>query len=431
MNVFFNKLNFLVINVLAFSLYTAAVKAEKALVVIDMQEKFISQFDPPCWRDDLIEKIIEEINRAKTKNRPILIVEYWDDLYYIHYQKSQMITNTRIMESVAGYPRTYVVKKNKDDGASAIKAMLDKLNLSVDKFSVCGLNTQCCVLETVVSLAKIPGVEKIDILTEACGSTTALRGPGHGFHVEGLCKLAETEKMVLKPSLEQAISSSAKYHISFHQHFQKLFAGLSSDDPEYRKYIARALFNLDEISSPNLGKLLPFLRDENIEVRRLISLIFRKNPLPDPEVRLALFNAIDSQDWLVVKYLAEALSKDQHDEVEVYLPLAQKIYRILAAKWDIFVKSKQDGAKYDLENMEFLSLKALAAFITLLTDDNGSTKEYVLIVLARGLSNDTFTSEAKKIIHEGMTNFLKISTVEKILHERALLILRRSFPSSR
>jgi len=97
----------------------------------------------------LIDNIVARIKEYRKRNQPILLVQYVDEAGYplSHYLKE-------IVDAVEGYDKAYYVDKTDDDGGSKIDCFLEDMKLKphIKVLEVCGVNTDACVLETILSL---------------------------------------------------------------------------------------------------------------------------------------------------------------------------------------------------------------------------------------------------------------------------------------
>jgi nicotinamidase-related amidase len=110
------------------------------LVVIDVQDAFIDSL-----RDDkelYLDHVCKEVRKARSQNRLVILVQY----------RGEGPTNTRIRKALAGYPNRTIVYKRHNGGATEVHNRLQKLLPKAKRLAVCGVNLDCCVLETVQGL---------------------------------------------------------------------------------------------------------------------------------------------------------------------------------------------------------------------------------------------------------------------------------------
>jgi len=145
-----------------------------SLVIIDMQPVFKASQEP-----GLVQPITREIQLAKKKGYPIVVVEY---------ETKGKGKNT--LEYIAKKVREYgsFVIKNTDDGAWAIIPML-KARTRSKKVRVVGVNTAACVYQTVCSLAE-EGY-KVQVIADGCWDSFV---PNHNKY---LVKMAKREGVSL------------------------------------------------------------------------------------------------------------------------------------------------------------------------------------------------------------------------------------------
>ncbi len=113
---------------------------DSALVIIDMQPEFQQHFNSV-----LIEKIVEKITLFKSKNLPIILVEYMHCGTTIY----------EIMSHLYGYQNLSVIEKNKDDGSDVLYTELSTFKKIPQKLFFTGVFFNCCVRATVGGLRNI------------------------------------------------------------------------------------------------------------------------------------------------------------------------------------------------------------------------------------------------------------------------------------
>jgi nicotinamidase-related amidase len=129
----------------------------KTLIIIDMQPYFSSA------KDNLtIAGVIKEIQKACRYRWPIMVVEY------INCGP----TDPHIMEEVKKHNSWIQFSKEEDDGSSEIIEMSNKHSISLENLIICGVNTDCCVFDTVQGLtSKISPQPQITIVQHACNTS--------------------------------------------------------------------------------------------------------------------------------------------------------------------------------------------------------------------------------------------------------------------
>ena len=130
-------------------------KINQGLVIVDMQYEFKESFNKR-----IINECIREIRRAKRLKLPIFIVEY----------VGCDSTVEEIMDAVNGYKKTYAIEKIDDDGSKDLQQEFCRNNFSFNSLRVCGVNSCCCVAETVWGLNEIYPKMKIYLNNKACGT---------------------------------------------------------------------------------------------------------------------------------------------------------------------------------------------------------------------------------------------------------------------
>lgn len=143
------------------------------LVVVDMQDAFES-----TKNKRLIDNCIREINFAKKNDADILFVEY-DGCGKTLLSLSSLTIN---------YDHKKSIIKSHDDGSTEIISAIHKMNFDIRHLKIIGVNTDCCILETVQGLQyKLPN-SKIEVISDACNSDFR--------HVDGLKQLKSIKKNV-------------------------------------------------------------------------------------------------------------------------------------------------------------------------------------------------------------------------------------------
>ena len=135
-----------------------------ALVVVDMQRKFLARakrkrhtyYYPDAittagW-NALVERIIRAIEICKTKQQPIVILEF-DDFGP---------TDNKIKKAIGEYQKVFWCVKYCDDGSEEVFDVLPSINI----FSVVGVNKKFCISATAKGLAE---KAKVNLLEDAIG----------------------------------------------------------------------------------------------------------------------------------------------------------------------------------------------------------------------------------------------------------------------
>ena len=101
-----------------------------------------------------------ELLLAMKKRAGIIFVQYY----------SCGETNKSLLKLTAEYDRSYAVSKSADDGSAEIHDAIIDYRLSALRLKICGVNTDCCVSETVRGLtARMPRAT-IEVISDACHS---------------------------------------------------------------------------------------------------------------------------------------------------------------------------------------------------------------------------------------------------------------------
>lgn len=127
------------------------------LVIIDMQPYFAAA----CNNKVLIRNINSEIKRARSLNNHIM---------FVRYIGCGSITRS-LKYATDGYPNVSVVEKDDMDGGDLVLARLKDIGRT--HLRMCGVNTEQCVFETVLSVADFyPRRFKIEVISKCCATST-------------------------------------------------------------------------------------------------------------------------------------------------------------------------------------------------------------------------------------------------------------------
>jgi nicotinamidase-related amidase len=111
-------------------------KQKEALLIIDMQPGF-----PSSHKHETVQGCQSLIKTFKRKNLPIYVLEY--------EAGNNGKTHERISSLYANYPHVKTYKKRMDDGSFVLHKHIKH---QIDHFTVCGVNTTACVMDTVYGL---------------------------------------------------------------------------------------------------------------------------------------------------------------------------------------------------------------------------------------------------------------------------------------
>ena len=104
-----------------------------------------------------------EIRKAIKKNVPILFVEY-DSCGDTEPSLTSIVEASK-------YKKAYTITKCSDDGSNDILKFMRKNKIPRSDFRICGVNTDCCVRDTVDGLdARIGKAFAINVVAKACNS---------------------------------------------------------------------------------------------------------------------------------------------------------------------------------------------------------------------------------------------------------------------
>ncbi len=134
------------------------------LVVIDMQPTFSAS-----QNKQLIENLVKEIDRFKSRNWPILVVEYdWGGSECP--QPADYRTDYRIALALGTYYKAWYIKKSTDDGGKEVAKFARNRYGTCDGavFHVTGVNASACVIATIRGLGTELPNSKIVALSDCC-----------------------------------------------------------------------------------------------------------------------------------------------------------------------------------------------------------------------------------------------------------------------
>lgn len=125
------------------------------LVVVDMQPEFEAAF---CV--DAVVGVTEQIIYARNRNWSIVLVEY----------QGCGSTHNAIVNLLKGYPNKARIAKWEDDGSREVIRCIQRRNFPRHHLRVCGVNTDCCVYETVEGLLGRLENSVIELAKSACAT---------------------------------------------------------------------------------------------------------------------------------------------------------------------------------------------------------------------------------------------------------------------
>lgn len=128
------------------------------LIIIDMQDQFLNR-----KHRDLALRINALIKLAKSKGDNIILVEYGDRWFP---EKPAESTILSIRNAVRGYEHLYKVKKFRDNGGNVVMDLIRLHNLE-GPIIACGVNTECCVNQTVTCLSSLYDMD-VTVVDECC-----------------------------------------------------------------------------------------------------------------------------------------------------------------------------------------------------------------------------------------------------------------------
>lgn len=112
--------------------------------------------------------VINQIRLAKQRSAGIVVVEY----------KGCGRTHPKILNALKGYQRVVNAKKEQDDGTLAILNAIKRNFFSEDRIRVCGVNTSCCVMDTIEGLSLVFPNSEIQVVADSCNDEYSHLGAG-------------------------------------------------------------------------------------------------------------------------------------------------------------------------------------------------------------------------------------------------------------
>jgi nicotinamidase-related amidase len=139
--------------------------SEYTLVVVDMQSDFRAANDPAT-----IAAVEKEILEAVRLHQSVVVLEiaYFSPLD----EQGLKPTHRSLMSHLKGYDRVAVRQKIYSDGSRHVLNTCSEQGYSRSRFRVCGVNTDACVVETAVGLAKAEPTSTVEVLQGACNTTS-------------------------------------------------------------------------------------------------------------------------------------------------------------------------------------------------------------------------------------------------------------------
>jgi nicotinamidase-related amidase len=147
------------------------------LVIVDMQATFNA-----ANSRRVRENCKQEILQAMESNASIIFVEYI----------GQGPTIPSLVKLTDDYDRVFITRKGDDNGSREVRKTIKNNRLPSRRVRVCGVNTDCCVLETVCGLNRSMKKTTIEISPKACNSFSNFD------HKNGLDFMRKLSNVVIK-----------------------------------------------------------------------------------------------------------------------------------------------------------------------------------------------------------------------------------------
>jgi len=139
-------------------------KEEYTLVVVDMQPDFAASRHPLT-----LNAVEREVRAARRRGCPVVVLQipYFSPRDEVGYRP----THERIMRHLASYRRKQVVEKLQSDGSYQVIVTCARNGFTLERFRVCGVNTDICVLKSVQGLSETLPACRITVVADACNSS--------------------------------------------------------------------------------------------------------------------------------------------------------------------------------------------------------------------------------------------------------------------
>lgn len=156
------------------------VKSPYTLLVIDMQYEFRA-----ARKKQVLHEARRVIHEALKDRASVVLVEFSGC-------GRTSPTLTRALDNPYCNVPWHVLKKYEQDGSDQVVGYLKGLKLPRKRIRVVGVNTDQCVLSTVVGLSEKMPRSKIEVIPEACNSDSR---KGHHSGLERMAKLRNVQVM--------------------------------------------------------------------------------------------------------------------------------------------------------------------------------------------------------------------------------------------
>jgi nicotinamidase-related amidase len=147
------------------------------LVVVDMQDTF------PASRNRRV--------RANCKREIMLAMERGADIIFVEYI-GQGPTIPSLVRLTDSYHRVFFTRKSTDDGSKEVTKTIKDNRLKSKRIKIVGVNTNCCVLETVSGLSSRMKKSSLEVMAKACNSSSRY------YHLDGLGDMFKMPRVSIK-----------------------------------------------------------------------------------------------------------------------------------------------------------------------------------------------------------------------------------------
>ncbi|MBS1994196.1 MAG: isochorismatase family protein [Cyanobacteria bacterium SZAS LIN-3] len=133
--------------------------ARDTLVVVDMQPDLPASREP--WLRQAVRKLIE---KARADNMAVVVLEY------LTYEPLRTYGSTyeELMAAARGMPHFSGRAKADIDGSARVADALQAMDITSQRFLVCGVNTHACIEATAVGLTNLFPQSVVEVYANAC-----------------------------------------------------------------------------------------------------------------------------------------------------------------------------------------------------------------------------------------------------------------------
>lgn len=159
--------------------------SKRVLVVVDMQNDFVTGALGSKEAQDIVPKVVKKIKQAREDNVPVIFTQDTHDERYLSIQEGKLLPVQHCIVGTRGWElipeikelvpnRSSVIEKS---GFGAEPSYLEEVLYendaeTADEYEVCGLCTDICVISNVVLLKTLYRESKITVDAQAVAGVT-------------------------------------------------------------------------------------------------------------------------------------------------------------------------------------------------------------------------------------------------------------------